>query len=235
MPYTITILSSSGLLADWLASPPQVERIIQELASISPGWVYVVVGVGAAIENFFPPIPADTFVVLGAFLSAHGPVTGIGVFLVTWLANTSAALLTYAVARRWGRVALNTRLGRWLIRPRQLERLATLYHGHGTKMIFISRFLPAFRVLVPVFAGISHLAFWRTALPIALASAIWYGVLVTAGAMAGRNWQVIVGALGEVNTVLLIVAGLLGVGLTWIWWKTRHHPHDNRHSETGEG
>ena len=235
MPYTITILSSSGLLADWLASPPQVERIIQELASISPGWVYVVVGVGAAIENFFPPIPADTFVVLGAFLSAHGPVTGTGVFLVTWLANTSAALLTYAVARRWGRVALNTRLGRWLIRPRQLERLATLYHGHGTKMIFISRFLPAFRVLVPVFAGISHLAFWRTALPIALASAIWYGVLVTAGAMAGRNWQVIVGALGEVNTVLLIVAGLLGVGLTWIWWKTRHHPHDNRHSETGEG
>ena len=234
MSYSITILSSAGLLADWLASQSQVETAIQELASISPGWVYVVVGVGAAIENLFPPIPADTFVVLGAFLSVHGPVTVTGVFLVTWLANTSAALLTYAIARRWGRVVLNTRLGRWLLRPRQLERLATLYHGHGSKMIFFSRFLPAFRVLVPVFAGISHLAFWRTALPIAVASAIWYGVLVTAGALAGRNWQVIVGALGDVNTVLLIVAGLLGIGLTWVWWKTRHHPHDGRYSETGE-
>lgn len=235
MSYTIAILSSAGLLADWLASQSQVERVIQELASISPGWVYVLVGVGAAIENLFPPIPADTFVVLGAFLSAHGPVTATGVFLVTWLANTSAALLTYAVAGRWGRVVLRTRLGRWLLRPRQLERLATLYHGHGSKMIFFSRFLPAFRVLVPVFAGISHLAFWRTALPIAVASAIWYGVLVTAGAMAGRNWQVIVGALGDVNTVLLIVTGLLGISLTWVWWKTRHHPHDSRYSETGEG
>jgi membrane protein DedA with SNARE-associated domain len=235
VPYTISILISSGFFADWLASQSQVEGIIRELAAISPVWVYIVVGVGAAIENVFPPIPADTFVVLGAFLSAHGPVTGTGVFLVTWFANTAAALLTYAVARRWGRMVLNSRLGRWLLRPRQLEKLAKLYHGHGSKIIFFSRFLPAFRVLVPVFAGVSHLAFWRTALPIAVASAIWYGVLVTAGAMAGRNWQVIVGALGNVNTVLLIVAGLLGVGLTWIWWKTRHHPHDSRHSETGEG
>ena len=213
----------------------RLEALLGLISSVPVEVTYVLVGVGAAIENLFPPIPADTFVVLGAFLSAHGPVTGTGVFLVTWLANTSAALLTYAVARRWGRVVLNTRLGRWLLRPRQLERLATLYHGHGSKMIFFSRFLPAFRVLVPVFAGISHLAFWRTALPIAVASAIWYGVLVTAGAMAGRNWQVIVGALGEVNTVLLIVAGLLGIGLTWVWWKTRHHPHDSRYSETGEG
>ncbi len=231
----MTILSSAGLLADWLASQSELERVIQDLASIEPGWVYVVVGVGAAIENLFPPIPADTFVVLGAFLSAHGPVTGTGVFLVTWVANTSAALLTYAVASRWGRVVLNTRVGRWLLRPRQLERLAKLYHGHGSKMIFFSRFLPAFRVLVPVFAGISHLAFWRTALPIAVASAIWYGVLVTAGAMAGRNWQAIVQALGNVNTVLLIIAGLLGIGLSWVWWRTRHHPHDSLPGQTGEG
>jgi len=233
--YTINIVSGVGLLADWSASAFQIEAAIHDMASIAPGWIYVVVGVGAAIENIFPPIPADTFVVLGAFLSAHGPVTGTGVFLVTWLANTFAALLTYAVARRWGRVVLNTRLGRWLLRPRQLERLAMLYHGHGSKMIFFSRFLPAFRVLVPVFAGISHLAFWRTALPIAVASAIWYGVLVTAGAMAGRSWPVIVRAMGDVNTVLLSVAVLLGIGLGWVWWKTRHHPHDTRPTESGEG
>ncbi len=214
-------VASSGF-----AALPELEEILRQLASIAPYWVYGVIGAGVAIENFFPPIPADTFVFLGAFLSAHGRVTGLGVFAVTWGTNTVAALLNYALARRWGRVLLNTRTGRWLLRPRQLERLATLYHGHGSKIIFFSRFLPAFRVLVPVFAGISHLAFWRTALPVAIAGAIWYGLLVVAGALAGRNWRAIVEAVDNVNTALLVVAALLAALLGVLWWKTRHHPHD---------
>jgi membrane protein DedA with SNARE-associated domain len=212
-----------------LAELPQLEEMIRKLAEVAPQWVYGVIAAGVAIENFFPPIPADTFVLLGAFLSAHGTVTGTGVFAVTWGTNTAAALLNYGLARRWGRLLLNTRTGRWLVRPRQLERLAALYHGHGSKIIFFCRFLPAFRVLVPVFAGISHLAFWRTAVPIALAGAIWYGFLVVAGALAGRNWQLIVDAVDNVNAVLLGLAVGLAVLLAVLWWKTRHHPQDETH------
>jgi membrane protein DedA with SNARE-associated domain len=215
-----------------LAELPELEKIIQELAAVAPHWVYGVIAAGVAIENFFPPVPADTFVLFGAFLSAHGRVTGIGVFAVTWGTNTAAALLNYGLARRWGRLLLNTPIGRWLLRPRQLERLAALYHGHGSKIIFFSRFLPAFRVLVPVFAGISHLAFWRTAVPIALAGAIWYGFLVVAGTLAGRNWQLIVDAVNNVNAVLLVLAVVLAVLLGVLWWKTRHHPHDRTHETT---
>lgn len=226
------LLLGAGIPADWLAELPELEKILQELAEIAPQWVYGVIAAGVAIENFFPPIPADTFVLLGAFLSAHGRVTGVGVFAVTWGTNTAAALLNYGLARRWGRLLLNTPIGRWLLRPRQLERLAALYHGHGSKIIFFSRFLPAFRVLVPVFAGISHLAFWRTALPIALAGAIWYGFLVVAGALAGRNWQLIVNAVNNVNAALLALAVVLAVLLAVLWWKTRHHPHDSAHETT---
>lgn len=208
-----------------------VERILSQLAAIDPGWVYAVVALGAAVENFFPPVPADTFVVFGAFLSVEGRVTELGVFAVTWTTNSLAALLTYAFARKWGRPILATEVGRWLLRPRQLERLAALYEAHGSKIIFGSRFLPAFRSLVPFFAGISYLSFWRTALPIAAASGIWYGVLVVLGAMFGRNWRLILGALNNVNALLLTVAGALAVVLAVLWYRTRHPPHEER----GEG
>jgi membrane protein DedA with SNARE-associated domain len=224
-------LGDGSAVSNWLVALPNLEELLRQLADIAPHWVYGVIGVGVAIENFFPPIPADTFVLLGAFLSAHGRVTGLGVFAVTWAMNTAAALLNYGLARRWGRLLLNTRSGRWLLRPRQLDRLAALYHSHGSKIIFFSRFLPAFRVLVPVFAGISHLSFWRTVLPVAAAGAIWYGLLVLAGALAGRNWQVIVHAFDNVNSVLLVVATLLAALLGGLWWKTRHHPPEH----VGEG
>jgi membrane protein DedA with SNARE-associated domain len=217
----ISDLLPVGWLLDW-----ELNSLLQKLGGVSPRWVYGIIATGVAIENVFPPVPADTFVIFGAFLSAYGKVTGLGVFTVTWVTNTSTALLTYGLARRWGRLVLSTRLGCWLLRPRQLERLAILYHAHGSKIIFFSRFLPAFRVLVPVFAGISHLALWRTALPIALASAIWYGVLVLAGALAGRNWPLIAQTLSNVNAILLIVAAGLAMLLAIAWWKTRRQPHD---------
>jgi len=211
---------------DWLTQASEIEGVLAHLASLAPRWIYVALATGVAIENFFPPVPADTFVVFGAFLSVEGKVTALGVFLITWSVNTASALLNYGLACRWGRAALGTRAGRWILRPRQLERLAGLYNAHGSKIIFASRFLPAFRVLVPVFAGISHLAFWRVALPVAAASAIWYGVLVCAGAILGRSWRALLPALNDVNTLLLIVASIVAVLFLVVWWRTRRQPLD---------
>ncbi|MGD2216794.1 MAG: DedA family protein [Gemmatimonadales bacterium] len=229
-------LFSLGLVRppDWLLNQGSVEQALEQLAGIAPHWIYLVLAVGVVIENFFPPLPADTFVAFGAFLSAQGEVTGAGVFLVTWSMNTGGALLSYGLARRWGREVMGTRAGRWVLRPRQLEKLAALYNAHGSKIIFASRFLPAFRSLVPVFAGITHLKFWRTAVPVAAASAIWYGVLVYLGAAFGRNWQPILEALQGVNATLLAVAGALAVIIGVLWWKTRQQPAEQGTEDGGE-
>ncbi len=202
----------------WLAGDVQLAQVVGSVARLPARWLYLALGLGGAVENFFPPIPADTFVLLGALLAGEGELTLRGVFTVTWSSNTIAALLNYAAARRWGPGILDSRFGRWLIRPRQLERLASLYHGHGGKIIFFSRFLPAFRVVVPVFAGVSRLSFWRAALPITLASAVWYGVLVAAGGLFG---PVIVDVMGRVNVALVAIAGVLAALVAAAWWRTR--------------
>jgi membrane protein DedA with SNARE-associated domain len=231
----LSLLCLAGLPDSWLIDQGTVQQVLERLAGVEPHWVYLVLAVGVAIENFFPPLPADTFVAFGAFLTAEGQVTGAGVFLVTWTANTASALLNYGLARHWGREVMGTRAGRWVLRPQQLEKLAALYNAHGSKIIFASRFLPAFRALVPVFAGITHLKFWRTAVPVAAASAIWYGVLVFVGAAFGRNWQTILDALGGVNAALLGIAIALGLLLFVIWWKTRRHPAEPATGDGGEG
>jgi len=85
----------------------------------------------------------------------------------------------------------------------------------------VSRFFPVFRVLVPAFAGISRLGFWRTALPLTIASAVWYAVLVFGGVVASRNIPRIVGALAAVNTTAGVLALLAAVALAWLWWRSR--------------
>ena len=62
------------------------------------------------------------------------------------------------------------------------------------------------------------------ALPIAVASALWYGIIVWLGATAGRNWEEIVAVLDSAGRWLWLVAGVAAAGVGWWWWKTRSEP-----------
>lgn len=199
----------------------QLEAFLHLVGGIPVETVYFLVGIGAAVENLFPPVPSDVVVVAGGLLADRGVLDARLVFLVAWVSNLVLALGVYVAARRFGGGIFSTRWGRWLLRPAQLERMSLFYEDYGALTILVSRFFPVFRVLVPAFAGISRLAFWRTALPLALASAAWYAVLVGAGVLASRNIPRIVRALTAVNTTAGLLALLLAVALGWLWARSR--------------
>lgn len=200
----------------------QLEAFLRLVGSIPVETVYLLVGLGAAVENLFPPVPSDIVVVVGGILADRGMLDVRLVFVVAWASNLLLALGVYVAARRFGGGIFSTRWGRWLLRPAQLERMSLFYEDYGTLSILVSRFFPVFRVLVPAFAGISRLGFWRTALPLAVASAAWYAVLVFGGVLASRNVPRIVSALTTINTTAAVVALLVGVALGWLWWRSRH-------------
>lgn len=202
-----------------------IDHALGALGALPALVVYLILAAGAALENIAPVVPADTFVLLGAFLAVRGDADVWMVFLATWLGNVTSAYIVYGLARKWGEAFFSHRVGRWLLHPRQLEQIGRFYEKWGVPAIALSRFLPAFRAMVPVFAGVTRLPFRRVALPVALASAVWYGALVWAGAFTGRNINVIIDAFGHVSGVLVWVAVALLAFLAVWWWHTRHREH----------
>ena len=194
---------------------------MRTLGDLPPLLVYLIIGAGAAIENVIPPIPADTFVLLGAFLSAQGRTSPWIVFFVTWGANVASATAVFLVARRYGQTFFDTKIGRFLLNPRQMDQIGRFYDRFGSVAIFFSRFLPAFRAMVPVFAGVTRKpAIWVLP-PLALASGLWYGLLIYVGATAGESFEEIMAFVDRASTYLLAVAIiLLGAFLFW-WFRSR--------------
>jgi membrane protein DedA with SNARE-associated domain len=187
-----------------------------------PGWaVYLLLACGAAVENLVPPIPADTFVLVAGLLSTRAVVDPVIAGVLTWTANVGGALLVYRMGHRHGRGFFEVGAGRLVLRKGQLARIERFYSRWGTYAVFFARFLPGLRAVVPAFAGISHQGFWRTAVPIASASAIWYGGLIWAGRVAGRNLPMVEAWFGSASGVLLGIAVLLAIVLAVGWWKTR--------------
>ncbi|MBA3555935.1 MAG: TerB family tellurite resistance protein, partial [Gemmatimonadales bacterium] len=140
----------------------------------------------------------------------------------TWTANLLGAAAVYVAARRYGRRLFATPTGRRLLAPRSLALIEREYLRFGTVGIFISRFLPGIRAVVPPFAGLVGLGAWRTLIPMAIASAIWYGGITLAGSLIGAEWQRIVGVLADVNRTLGIVTVLaIAAGALWYWVRRR--------------
>jgi len=198
-----------------------LNSILSFLGSQGPFLLYLLLGIGSALENLFPPVPADTFVLLGAFLAAGGRADAWTVFFVTWLANTGTALLVYWTGYRYGRPFFQVGLGRFLLNPLQLRRLGVFYERWGLPAIFFARFLPGLRAMVPVFAGVTHQRFSVVAFPVLVASGIWYGGLVWLGAKAGRNLSTITEWVAGANRALLAVAVAIVGLVVWLWFRTR--------------
>ena len=201
-----------------------MEGFLEWMTGIPAPVLYVALGLGAAVENVLPAVPADTFVALGGLLSAIGDVSARGVFLATWLCNVASALVVYRLAYRHGRGFFAEGLGRHVLRPHQMERMQRFYARWGTPAIFLTRFLPGVRSVVPVFAGATLQGWLPVAIPIAVASAIWYGALVWLGAWAGRRLGLLDALLGRLNSALGIAALVVtAVAFVW-WWRSRHPP-----------
>lgn len=191
------------------------------LENLPPVLTYFVLGAGAALENLVPPVPADTFVVLGSFVATHGRATLMAVFLVTWIANVSSAFAVYLAAHRYGPDFFQKGFGSRILDPAQMDTIGRFYDRWGIAAIFITRFLPGFRAVVPVFAGVTQQRALPVGVPIVIASGIWHGMLVLLGRLAADNFEQILAVFATMNRGLLAVTMVLAVGVTLWWRRTR--------------
>ena len=193
---------------------------------IPVGFLYVGLGIGAAVENVIPAVPADTFIALGGFLSAFGPLDIRLVFVVTWSLNVGSALVMYRLGYTHGRPFFMQGWGQRVLKDHQMDRMTRFYERWGTWAIFWTRFLPGLRAVVPIFAGITQQRLGPVALPLAAASAIWYGTLIWLGALTGHNLEVLRVLLTRTSSVLAAIAVLaLLVVIRW-WWRTKNDEPD---------
>jgi membrane protein DedA with SNARE-associated domain len=200
---------------------PWLSTLFDALLGAAQPLVYLLLALFAAGENLVPPLPADVVVLVGAFLTRRGEGSAWVTFLVVWCANVGGALLVYAAGRRWGPAFFSGRMGSFILQPGQLARLELLYRRRGFVVIFLSRLLPMFRSVVPVFAGVSGIGFWRTFAPVAAASALWYGCIVVIGSVAADNLERLLLVFAVFGRFLGVVGGPPAAVLAWLWWATR--------------
>jgi membrane protein DedA with SNARE-associated domain len=195
-----------------------LQSITGWLGDLPLGSLYVTIVVLSAFENFFPPFPSDAVIAFGAFLADRAHGAAFTVFFLGWFGNVSGACITYALGRRFGSKAFLRRLEKYA-GPDAEQRIKQLHKRYGFGGLFVSRFLPGVRAIVPPFAGAMKLPAARVLLSVATASAVWFALITFLAFRAGENWDVVEGYLvrsGKVAGAIAVGIVLLSVAL-WLY------------------
>jgi membrane protein DedA with SNARE-associated domain len=194
--------------------------LIEWLTNVPLAALYLLMGAFAAVENVFPPVPADTVVALGSWLAARGQGSAFWAFLATWVGNVAGAGAMYFVGRRHGAGWMHKRFPA-LADEKNERRLRELHSRYGALSLVLSRFIPGVRAVVPPFAGALRISPVTTMLALSLASAVWYGLVSYVAFRAGADWESVMarvtrfGRYTAIGAAALVIAGGLG------WWLLR--------------
>jgi membrane protein DedA with SNARE-associated domain len=160
-----------------------------------------------------PFVPGETALIAAGALASQGHGNIVAIIGLAIAAAVAGALLGYAIGRRWGRELL----ARWAwferVTNKGVERSQEFFHRHGSKAVFLGRFVPVLRSTLGWMAGIGQMRFgsfllWN------LAGAVAWGSLI--GLLAYYLGQAVVQAverdlgigIGIIGGILLVLVGI---------------------------
>jgi membrane protein DedA with SNARE-associated domain len=174
-----------------------------------------------ALENIVPPVPSEVIMGLGGIAVAQGHMAFVPLVVAGTLGTVAGNYFWYWVGRRIGYERLRPfveRHGRWLTMTwNDVERLHRFFVRRGGWVVFVFRFMPTFRTIISLPAGMTRMPRWKFLGFTAAGSAIWNTVLAAAGLLLGSRFRELdryVGPVAIAITVAIVIAYLYRVA-TW--------------------
>ena len=177
-----------------------------------------------ALENIFPPIPSEVIMGLGGIAVAQGRMEMVPLLLWGTAGSVAGNYVWYAIGRHFGYLGLRPtveRYNRWLtVEWHDVERLHDFFQRHGQWVVFVFRFMPTFRTIVSLPAGMACMPRWRFLLWTAAGAAVWDSILAGAGYYLGTNFRELDRFVGPAAIGIMVA-----IALVYLWriltWKPR--------------
>lgn len=162
-------------------------------------WIYEIVRQGGyfgivllmALENIIPPIPSEVIMGLGGIAVARGHMAFWPLLLWGTVGSALGNYVLFLIADRMGYERLRPfidRWGRWLtLEWHDVEVAGKFLRHHGHWVVFVFRFMPMFRSMISVPAGLAHMGHARFLLFTAAGASIWNALLILGGRWLGNT------------------------------------------------
>jgi membrane protein DedA with SNARE-associated domain len=184
--------------------------LLDRLAHLSAGWVYLIVGAlvfaeDALLIGFL--LPGETAAVIGGATASTGHTSLPVVMAVVVVAAIVGDTVGYEIGARYGVRLLG--LGPLAHRRERLDRARFFLAERGGPAVFLGRFVAFLRATMPFLAGSAHMRY-RTFLAYNAAGGIVWGIACAlVGYLAGAAYQRVAARFGEIAAIAVVAIALI--------------------------
>jgi membrane protein DedA with SNARE-associated domain len=202
-----------------------MESLLGWLGDVPLGALYALIFGASLVEGVLPLMPGDVAAALLAFFAARAGGNLTPTILAVTAGSVIGALVMWWLGGRYGAdylAKLLRKLGLTKAEHQVEEaehRVEAAYKQYGWVALFVSRFLPGLRAVVPAAAGALRIPFWEVTIIFSLASGIWYGGISWIAFNVGRDWESVRDAVVRVGRDVGLGAIIAGLVLVLVGWR----------------
>ncbi len=200
------------------------------LSSLPLEALYAFIFLASLLEGIVPLMPGDVAAALLAFLGARAGGRLAPTILMVTAGSVLGGLVMWWIGRRFGAEWVAHRIGKLGFGGGEAKveeaehRVEDAYRQYGWVALFVSRFVPGVRAIVPAAAGALRIPFWEVTLIFSVASGLWYGAICWIAFRVGEDWHAVqrqLEVLARDVGIGAIVAAVVLVVVGWRLWRRR--------------
>ena len=202
-----------------------MESLMGWLSGVPLGALYMLIFSASLIEGLLPLMPGDVAAALLAFFVARAGGSLTPTIIAVTSGSMGGALVMWWIGRRFGAEWLAHQLRRMgLVKAESAveaaeRKVEAAYRRYGWVALFVSRFVPGLRAVVPAAAGALRIPLWEVIAIFTLASTIWYGGITWIAFKVGRDWETVRETLAGVGRDVGLGAIIAALGLAVVGWR----------------
>lgn len=191
-------------LADWLTT-----------------WGYLGIFVCVFVGNLGIPVPEETVMLVAGFLAGREMLGLKEVYAVAIVSAVTGDCCGFLIGRTGGQRVIT-----WLssnfdsIRYRY-DQVQVFFQTHGSKAIFMARFIAGVRFMAGPMAGAAGMPFFRFLGWNVLGAIVWCSLIVTVGYLVGDELYRVAGMAHSASRWIALGVVVIAVALYFIFWRER--------------
>jgi membrane protein DedA with SNARE-associated domain len=184
-------------------------------------WGYLGIFKCVFVGNLGVPVPEETVMLIAGFLAGRGTLDLKLVYLVCVFSAVSGDCSGFLIGRRGGQRIIARLATRFSTIRQRYERLQLFFHTHGSKAVFMARFIAGVRFMAGPMAGAAGMPFFRFLGWNVLGAIVWCTTVVTIGYLVGDELYRVTEMAHHAQRWIALAALLLCFLFWFFWWRDK--------------
>jgi membrane protein DedA with SNARE-associated domain len=184
-------------------------------------WGYFGIFVSVFMGNLGIPVPEETVMIAAGFLANRNILDLRYVYVVVILSAVTGDCCGFVIGRTGGQRLLARLASKSNFMRTRYERLQLFFQTHGTKAVFMARFITGARFLAGPMAGACGMPFFQFLGWNVLGALVWCSLVVTVGYLVGGELLPALAMAHQVSRWIGLAAFVVSVVVFVLWWRDR--------------